>query len=225
MLQQRGVTLSEQLRMIHEGKAKAIDIGRVNYHTESGPATRHFLNIASVGIGGSHIRIRTRIRKSNCVAMVCRSVNEAWHKSLGGFISFWASAVSNTFTFEDRPARFRVDNGQWQNILLHNFCVCNGQYQGGGMWIAPNASLDDGTLDLSILHGVNVATSLFKINPRIYKGRLDQLPQYHTAARGSVIELEHEHLLYLEADGEVVGHTPCRWEVVPRAVNLVSALQ
>lgn len=95
--------------------------------------------------------------------------------------------------------------------------IGNGSSYGGGMYVCPNASLDDGQLDLTFLTETSKFTFL-KTFPSVFKGTHVNHPSVRTM-RGSRIRVEAaDQTAY--ADGERVGPLPVDVEVVPAGLKV-----
>jgi diacylglycerol kinase (ATP) len=98
--------------------------------------------------------------------------------------------------------------------------VANGRYFGGGMLIAPEASVDDGLFEVVLIADLGVRRSLAGL-PRLYKGRHLGRPGI-TALRGRVVTvtpLEQRPVLF-DVEGEQVGRAPATLTCLPRALRL-----
>jgi diacylglycerol kinase family enzyme len=121
-------------RALREAPPRAIDLGLVEFTANDGArVTRHFVNVASCGIG----------------AVVVKRVN-ASSKALGGRLTFKLASARELLGWRDRRVRWRADGGPWTETPITAFSVCNGRYFGGGMMVAPGARIDDGLLDVTI---------------------------------------------------------------------------
>lgn len=126
-----------------------------------------------------------------------------------------------------RPYGYRVhvDGEPWisAGTLV---CVANGPSFGGGMRIAPDATFDDGLLDVVLVGPVRRA-ELARIFPLVYSGRHVSHPAV-TIVRGREVTLEPQHHgphappPHAFADGEPVGPLPLRCVVVPGAVAVLA---
>ncbi len=191
-------------RALREAPPRAIDLGVVEFTADDGArVTRHFVNVASCGIG----------------AVVVKRVN-ASSKALGGRLTFKLASARELLGWRDRRVRWRADGGPWTETPITAFSVCNGRYFGGGMMVAPGARIDDGLLDVTIWSGFGLLEFAL-LQPRIYDGRHVQLAKTRTfTARTVELEpLDGEPVL-LEADGEQPGRLPARFSVLPGAVTL-----
>jgi diacylglycerol kinase (ATP) len=97
--------------------------------------------------------------------------------------------------------------------------VANGPAFGGGMRVAPQASYDDGLLDVVILHRVTRA-EFVRVFPRVFKGTHVSHPRVEIL-RGRRVRLEAPGIV-TQADGERFEPLPLDLEVVPGALNVVS---
>jgi diacylglycerol kinase family enzyme len=102
---------------------------------------------------------------------------------------------------------------------VQSVVVANGQFFGGGMRIAPDASLDDGSFDVVIVESRGRLRSLTGL-PALYRGRhLDQPGVIVQHAR--VVEIATpEGALLFDVEGEQVGCTPATITCLARALDL-----
>ena len=97
--------------------------------------------------------------------------------------------------------------------------VANGPAFGGGMRVAPDASYDDGLLDVVILHRVSRA-EFVRVFPKVFKGTHVSHPRVEIV-RGRRIRLEAPGIV-TQADGERFEPLPLDLEVVPGALAVVT---
>lgn len=104
------------------------------------------------------------------------------------------------------------------NILA----IANNIYAGGGMMFAPRARPDDGLLDVLIACQLSRAAVLREL-PRIRKGThlSNKKVRTFTATHVRVETLDAHNALLIEADGNVRGHTPAEFRVMPAALRIV----
>ncbi|GAB2866845.1 diacylglycerol/lipid kinase family protein [Nocardioides pacificus] len=112
-----------------------------------------------------------------------------------------------------RPARFRVvvDGPEGRHEAEYDAAtvvVANSRFYGKGMAIAPDASLDDGLLDLIVVEAAH-KRALIRALPRLYDGSHVDLPEV-TVMRGTRIELSADSraVVPLGGDGEPLGELP-----------------
>jgi diacylglycerol kinase (ATP) len=121
--------------------------------------------------------------------------------------------------YHHRPSRIRFscDGGPPLAETMSLIIVANGKYTGGGMMIAPPASMQDGLLDVVTLEGASKLAMLFRLLPAVYRGS----HMGHTAVRhvqAHTILVESDNALSIEIDGELAGTTPVWIDVLPRAL-------
>ena len=95
--------------------------------------------------------------------------------------------------------------------------VANGPAFGGGMLIAPEANVEDGYLDLFIVHAMS-RVELLKVFPKVYTGRHVTHPAVEFVRAKSVKLSSGNMPVY--SDGEARGHSPLTATVVPGALSV-----
>jgi diacylglycerol kinase (ATP) len=95
--------------------------------------------------------------------------------------------------------------------------VANGPAFGGGMLIAPEANVEDGLLDLFIVHAMS-RLELLKVFPKVYAGRHVTHPAVEFVRAKSVKLSSGNMPVY--SDGEARGHSPLTATVVPGALSV-----
>lgn len=95
--------------------------------------------------------------------------------------------------------------------------VANGPAFGGGMMIAPEANVEDGFLDLFIVHAMS-RIELLKVFPKVYTGRHVTHPAVEFVRAKSVKLSSGNMPVY--SDGEARGHSPLSATVVPGALSV-----
>jgi len=121
-----------------------------------------------------------------------------------------------------RPAAFRlVLDGRALAQRGWLVAVANGPSYGGGMRVAPRASLADGLLDVVVIADIGKLEFL-RTFPKVFSGRHVEHPAVavHRAAR---VELEADRPLAVYADGEPAGALPATFEVRPAAIAVLAA--
>jgi len=95
--------------------------------------------------------------------------------------------------------------------------VANGPAFGGGMYIAPDAKVDDGFLDLFIVHAMS-RLELLKVFPKVYSGGHVSHPAVEFV-RAKTLKLSSGNMP-VYSDGEARGHSPLTATVVPGALSV-----
>lgn len=95
--------------------------------------------------------------------------------------------------------------------------VANGPAFGGGMMIAPEANVEDGLLDLFIVHAMS-RVELLKVFPKVYTGRHVTHPAVEFV-RAKSLKLSSGNMP-VYSDGEARGHSPLTATVVPGSLSI-----
>jgi YegS/Rv2252/BmrU family lipid kinase len=121
-----------------------------------------------------------------------------------------------------RTASFRLTlDGRASELRGWLVAVANGPSYGGGMRVAPQASLADGLLEVVVIGDVGKLEFL-RTFPKVFSGRHVGHPAVavHRAAR---VELDADRPLAVYADGEPAGTLPATFEVRPAAITVLAA--
>ncbi|HKG14313.1 MAG TPA: diacylglycerol kinase family protein [Pyrinomonadaceae bacterium] len=143
-------------------------------------------------------------------------------RRLPGEARFALAAVRSLFEWRNRRVRVRVDGEEWFECATNLLAVVNGAYAGGGMNLSPRASLTDGLLDVLTVNGLSRA-ALVRELARVHSGGHLSNPKIKLAhgTRVRVETLDASNPLGVEADGDVRGHTPADFRVIPSALLVV----
>jgi len=114
----------------------------------------------------------------------------------------------------------RVDDGAPETLTITCCVVCNGRFFGGGMHVAPEASLDDGRLDVTVWQGFGLRDFIVK-RRALYDGTHIHDPGTRTL-RGVCLYATSDEPVPLEIDGEAVGTLPATFEIIPAALRVVA---
>ena len=143
-------------------------------------------------------------------------------RRLPGEMRFALAAVQPLAASRNRRARVRVDGGEWAECRTNLIAIANGPFAGGGMNFSPQASLTDGLLDVLTVCGISRAGLLREL-ARVHRGDHLANPKVKLA-RGTSVRVEtlkESDSLAVEADGDVRGHTPAEFRVLPAALRVV----
>lgn len=183
---------------------RAVDVGCTTFRSPKGEeGRRFFLNAASFGASG----------------LIVDRVNQTT-KALGGRASFWLGTMRGLWAYRNRRVRLRIDDQFEEDVLVNTVVVANARYFGGGMKIAPQATITDGLLDVIIIGDISAATFL-RHSGRLYAGRHLELPHIRLL-RGKQISatlLEREPV-WVEVDGELAGLLDAQVTVLPGVLPL-----
>ena len=175
-----------------------IDLGRVHYLDADGrEQVRLFANVAEVGYGGSVSRLANRLP---------RRVGPARYSlAIVGSVPWFRRVVTSV----------EVDGGTVREPVC-NVVVANGQFYGGGLKVAPRALPGDGALNVQSWGGHPI--DVIRAQPQLRTGS--------HLARADVREWSSRRVgvttarpVHIEADGEFLGTTPARFDVLPQVLR------
>jgi diacylglycerol kinase (ATP) len=193
--------LERAVRVALGGRVRPIDLGRAAYRTWEGEGEqRYFANIASAGMSGA----------------IAKRVNES-HTGFAARASYLWATLAVFSGWQSSEVRVSVDD-ELRGGRMFDVIVANCRYFAGGMLILPDASPDDGALDVLLIGDVTKRDLLLTM-PKIYRGTHLPHPKAE-ALRGAAVAIEADERLPVELDGEQPGTTPVRFEVVPQALPL-----
>jgi YegS/Rv2252/BmrU family lipid kinase len=183
------------------GKTFRHDVGRVAFERiDGGRGTCYFLNVAGLGFDAF---------------VAANYLNEK--KDFGTF-EYLGGLVRGLTAYRPGKASIRFEDQQLEGdafILAAGIC----KYFGGGMKIAPDAQPDDGLFDLTFVQNISKLKLITQL-PRIYTGSFVSIPEVK-CYRTQQIRIEAPESLYLQVDGELMGHTPVEVEIIPGGINVV----
>lgn len=195
--------LPKAARQSLQGLAKPVDIGLVQFIDLGGkPAERFFVNVADVGFGGDLVRF----------------VN-SHSKWLGGKLSFLQGLLVTLFRYRNKEIQIAINDEKPFDIRASSIVVANGQYFGGGMWVAPEARLTDGLFEVVIVGDVSKMDVLANIR-RLYQGTLAEHPKVMTS-KAKTVALTSPEEVFIDLDGELVGRLPARFRILPLKLSVI----
>jgi YegS/Rv2252/BmrU family lipid kinase len=180
------------------------DLGKVEYlnrQTGGKSLPRIFLNIASAGVSGE----------------VDHRVNRARRRSS---LTFLRATIATLMKYRPQRVSVLCDGKEFYSGSCYLVAVANGQYFGHGMWIAPQALINDGMFDVIVVEGMSRLRILLAFKA-VYSGtHLEREDVKHTRA-ASVLVCSEGGPLKLDFDGEESLGQELRFVVMPGAVNVL----
>ncbi len=140
----------------------------------------------------------------------------AWLKATGGYLLGGLGAILSY-----QPQRLTVTRGA-ETMLDENgwfAAVTNTPIYGGGLPIAPQASIWDGELDVTCLRQTS-RWNVVRHYPKILSGTHVRLPVIKSF-RAQQLRIETATPQPIYSDGDFVGSTPCEVSVAPRALTVL----
>jgi len=175
--------------IIARNQPRRVDVGRVQTVSE----TFHFLNIIGMGFA------------------VDAGITAKKLKLLGN-AAYTLGALWEIIKLKNYSLHIEIDG---KNIRQDNVFVLisNSRYTGTKFLIAPDAQIDDGLLDVTLLSSLP-RRRLLRLFPTIYSGRHLQYQEVSTF-QAQKIRIHAPGRQLLAPDGEFYGHTPAEISCLP----------
>jgi YegS/Rv2252/BmrU family lipid kinase len=188
--------------IIRENKLLLHDIGLVSYYDGTVKKNRYFINIAGLGFESVVVR-RTNIQKD---------------KERTGKAIYFYNLLLSLLSYKNTKAEIVIDG---EKIIADVFSINigNGRYCGGGMRQTPYALPDDGVFDVTLINGMGKFEIIRNLKI-LYNGKILNHPKIN-GYKCKNIKVSSDSVLYTEADGESLGHTPAEFNIISSSVNIV----
>jgi YegS/Rv2252/BmrU family lipid kinase len=184
---------AEACDTIAAGVERLVDVGEVD--------GRPFIGVASCGFDSDANRIanETTLVKGNLVY------------AYGALRAMW----------EWKPARFQLDFDGREHATFTGYSVAcaNSRAYGGGMFIAPEAELDDGRLDVVMSGRVGKLRALYDL-PKVFKGTHSDLPHVHIV-RAAEVRVSADRPFTMYADGDPIAELPATVRLHQRSLRVL----
>ncbi len=197
--------IRETIEHLSGRTSRSIDVGELAYTNFDGDLeSRLFVNIASAGFSGS----------------VDQIANNTW-KGLGAKGSFVLASIRAFLQWGNVDMDVLIGDTIERSGRNFNFVVANGEYFGGGMWVAPGAQIDDGEFQIVEMGDLSKVEMAWLLQT-IYRGRHLEYPAVqrfsadHVAARPA----EPDDEIRIDLDGETPGRLPAFWGIHQQALEL-----
>ncbi|WP_115717556.1 lipid kinase YegS [Gallaecimonas mangrovi] len=184
--------LNKAMAVILQKKPRLIDVGQVN--------GRHFINVVTGGFG-SEVTVNT---------------NPDLKQWLGKF-SYLLTGIGKLFEFN--PIEVTLTNGDthWQGALMA-LAVGNGWQAGGGIRLCPDAKLDDGLLDITLLPH-NRKVGLLDMLDALSRDGLAGHESWVKRFSASEFTLTTEAPLHINLDGEPMKDSQFQFKVLKHYIG------
>ena len=192
----------ESIKIIKSRHTILQDTGVVHYYLGEKKEKRYFINIAGLGFD----------------ALVVRRTNDQKDKGRGGKTLYFWNLLRSLVTYKHIPADIVIDGKKYNNELF-TMSLGIGKYSGGGMMQTPNAVADDGLFDITVINKMGKVEVIRNLK-LLYNGSILSHPKID-GYTGKDISIETEKQLHVEADGETLGHSPVKFTIIPKSINVV----
>lgn len=188
--------------LIKEEKLMLHDIGTVTYYYGDQKEKRYFINIAGLGFE----------------SVVVKKTNRQKDKGKSSRAIYFYNLLSSLVTYRNAPVEIMIDEKK-REARVFSINVGNGRYCGGGMRQTPDAIPDDGLLDITVIKDIG-RIEIIKSLKLLYDGTILSHPKVD-GYRSNNLSVKSDVPLWVEADGESLGHTPAEFGIIPSAAKIV----
>ncbi len=141
-------------------------------------------------------------------------------KVVKGQLVYVYSALRTLAGWKPVGLSFTADGAGERTIRGYAVAACNSGVFGGGMALAPGASMEDGLLDVVLTKEASKVAYLRGL-PKVFKGtHLDDPNVELFRARELRVDAERPFRIY--ADGDPIGQTPATIRAVPGALRVLA---
>jgi YegS/Rv2252/BmrU family lipid kinase len=194
----------EAIEVLATGVPFKMDVGKAAFQMRDGSRERrYFVNVASFGLGGE---------------VAERMQNVA--RLLGGSVAFLWATLCVFFGYGGRSVWLEADDPSLNSeYFITNIAVGNGQFHGGGMRPCPDAILNDGLLEVTIIDYLSMLELARDIRS-LYTENIYEHPKVHHY-RTRKVTATADQPTFLELDGEPVGTLPFEAVVLPQRISVM----
>ena len=116
-----------------------------------------------------------------------------------GFITYVKTALTEFFKYKAQDYIIDVDGNKLEERAFVIAC-CNAAQYGNNAYIAPRATMQDGLIDVTVMHGFNIVESPL-VGARLFFRQLDK-DRHVSIYRGKhvVIERKHDDIIHIDGD-------------------------
>jgi lipid kinase YegS len=188
---------AQALDLIHRQAPRPIDLIRLE-----APDGLHWAAYLASGGFGTQVTIET----------------DAGLKKMLGGLAYLVTGISKLGKIEPMRARLHGDGFEWEGDFIA-LGIGNGKQAGGGQVLCPDALIDDGLLDVTVvpeLSGEVGAT----VRTLLTEGKHAALDRVATRAQLKYVEIDSPQGLTLNLDGEPVQSHHFRIDCVPARLRM-----
>lgn len=182
------------------------------------------VDVGQVTIGKDHTHCFINNLGAGFDALVAREANRSALKkflnrfSMGSLVYAYI-LIKELFSYRSKNIRLTIDGEQHEFEKTWFITVSNQPYIGGGMKLAPDAIVDDGLLDVTVVHHLSKIKLLLVFVTVFWGGhkKFKELKMF----RGRNVSLHSSEEMMVHADGEHIGETPVEVKILPGVLPIV----
>lgn len=188
--------LSNIIKDTIEGESKEADVGCIN--------DRYFINISAIGFPAD-VNLNAKIFKNKHI--------------ISGSLAYILGALVSLFKFKSEKIKFIID-GVENTDEMFLVALANGRYYGGGIVLAPDAELSDGSLDFYGIKKSNPYKILRYLVAFLTKKDIRKFKDtYYNKCKTLKIISEKE--IISNIDGEIIKSNEFNFEIIPKGIKLI----
>ncbi|WP_298227083.1 diacylglycerol kinase family protein, partial [Gryllotalpicola sp.] len=197
-------SLPRAVTIAFDGAERTIDVGLMAVLEDGEPVAQHaFLVVAGIGIDAHMVANTQPLLKKHL-----------------GWLAYVEGGFRSLTTAKPSVVHYQVDGHREHSCTAHSVLVGNAGVMPGGLDLMPDVAVDDGMLDLAVLHPRSMFGWLFvwrtvawenhvlrrsRFGRRIIQLREKNSPNVITYARGSGMRVTLDDKLPGELDGDLIG--------------------
>lgn len=183
--------------LLHRNQPRHFDVGQVTF----GDSTkRYFINECSIGMGPEVVR---RIEGSG---------------NANASVKYLSAIIKTFFSHMPEEIHVRANGFEW-NGKARVLAMANGKAFGHSIYIAPDAEMDDGRLNMFLCKGLPLVKFLLYLQTLKQPRKINDHKWINYAAVDE-ITVGSPKPLAVEADGELIGFTPFVCRVLQKKIKL-----
>lgn len=185
------------MEVLRRGYTRPIDLVRV-----TSDEVRYFVNVSAGGFSGTvGEKLTPEIKKT-------------W-----GPLAYLRCAAEALPELRAYRTEIMLDDKTPLDLNLYNVIVANGRYVAGGTLIAPEASIDDGLLDIVLVPEESAGNiALMAAQMLVGKHLNSEGIVFRRAAKVAITSTPG---MWFNVDGELVGDSPAVFQILPRALRFL----
>lgn len=191
------------LKAILTGKVREVDMATIE--DENG-RKEFWDNSVSIGFGGAVTIYSHRM------------------PVLRGFLMYFAAVIQTILMkYIVLNVTVTTENESWEDEVML-FAICNGHREGGGFITAPDAIIDDGELDYTIVKKIS-RPMMFRLIPEFMTGSHGKFKSVYMG-RAKKMEINSKSPMFLHTDGEIFAGFEndihkLIIEIIPKAIKVL----
>jgi len=170
--------------LLHRGHTRQVDVG----HVKAADQSYYFLNIVGMGFSVEAGKAALKLK-------------------ILGNAAYTLATLWKVLKLKSYPLDLEMDGEATHsnNVFI---TISNTRYTGTHFMIAPDAVIDDGLLDVTLLEALP-RRRLLKLFPSIYSGRHIEYREISTR-KAAAINIRSPRAMLLGPDGEFYGNSPAK---------------